>query len=181
MLLADKRALETSLKVNLLSIREKELNFYTNNCLTIGTISALLAGFAYAALQKSVEKKFFYVHLMYLIFSVASLGFQLLAVVSTTLLAMLGPGLALRGPDGSMHRAVDSMVGEYRKAFFAFLKGLLALHGAAMTYSILMLQVRQAQPIAQASRACSNETPNSCCGIPLLARRIASVSDMCIW
>jgi hypothetical protein len=62
-------------------------------------------------------------------------------VVSTTLLAMLGPGYALRGPDGSMHTAVDAMVGEYRNAFFAFLKGLLALHGAAMSYSVIMLKV----------------------------------------
>ena len=141
MLLADKRALETNLKVSLLSIREKELNFYTNNCLAIGTQSSLLAGFAYAALQTSIEKEPYLIHLVYLLCSVASLGFQLLAVVSTTLLAMLGPGLALRGTDGSMHNAVDSMVGEYRNAFFAFLKGLLALHGAAISYSIIMLQV----------------------------------------
>merc|ERR1711939_882588 len=39
-----------------------------------------------------------------------------------------------------MHAAVDSMVGEYRKAFFAFLKGILALHGTAICYSIIMLQ-----------------------------------------
>ena len=128
MLLADKRALETNLKVSLLQIREKELAFYTNNCLAIGTQSALLAGFAYAALQTSIEKDPYWVHLCYLCFSVASLGFQLLSVVSTTLLAMLGPGLALRGPDGSMHSAVDAMVGEYRNAFFAFLKGLLSLY-----------------------------------------------------
>lgn len=142
MLLADKRALETNLKVSLLSIREKELNYYTSNCIAIGTQSALLAGFAYAALQTTVDKNPVWVHMIYLICSVASLGFQLVAVVSTTLLAMIGPGLALRGPDGSMHTAVDNMIGEYRNAFFAYLKGLLALHGAAIAYSIIMLQVK---------------------------------------
>ena len=49
MLLADKRDLQNSLKVSLLQIEEKELNFYTNNCMTVGTQAALLAGFAFAA------------------------------------------------------------------------------------------------------------------------------------
>ena len=40
MLYADKRALETNLKVNLLAIREKELNYYSQNCLAIGTQAA---------------------------------------------------------------------------------------------------------------------------------------------
>jgi hypothetical protein len=58
MLYADKRALETNLKVSLLQIREKELNFYTQNCLAVGTQSALLAGFAYAGLtQVSVRPR----------------------------------------------------------------------------------------------------------------------------
>ena len=46
MLYADKRALETNLKVNLLAIREKELIYYAQNCNAIGTQAALLAGFA---------------------------------------------------------------------------------------------------------------------------------------
>ena len=37
MLYADKRALETNLQVSLLKIREKELQFYTQNCIAIGT------------------------------------------------------------------------------------------------------------------------------------------------
>ena len=47
MLYADKRALETNLQVSLLKIREKELAFYTQNCIAIGTQAALLSGFAY--------------------------------------------------------------------------------------------------------------------------------------
>ena len=47
MLFADKRALETNLQVSLLKIREKELQFYTQNCIAIGTQAALLSGFAY--------------------------------------------------------------------------------------------------------------------------------------
>ena len=74
MLWADKRALETNLKLSLLQIRERELNFYTNNCLAISTQSALLAGFAYAALMPGsslgdaggVAAQVYVVKLMYL-------------------------------------------------------------------------------------------------------------------
>ena len=37
MLYADKNALRTNLKVNMLRIRERELTYYTNNCLSIST------------------------------------------------------------------------------------------------------------------------------------------------
>ena len=50
MLLADKRDLQNSLKVSLLQIEEKELNYYTTNCMTVGTQAAMLAGFAFQAL-----------------------------------------------------------------------------------------------------------------------------------
>ena len=41
----------------------------------------------------------------------AAMGFGLLTIVVAALCSMLGPGLALRGPDGarSMHKAVDTM------------------------------------------------------------------------
>lgn len=137
MLFADKRALQTNLKVSLLEIREKELNFYSNNCLAIGTQAALLSGFASAALMTNVGREPLMLHVLYLLFSVVSLSMQLLTVVSTTLLAMLAPGLALRGPDGSMNTAVDSMIEEYRLAFFSFVLGMLALHGSLICFAWL--------------------------------------------
>ena len=55
MLYADKRALQTNLKVNLLAIRERELVFYTNNSLAIGTQAAMFAGFAFAGLTPAAR------------------------------------------------------------------------------------------------------------------------------
>jgi hypothetical protein len=152
MLWADKRALETNLKLSLLQIRERELNFYTNNCLAISTQSALLAGFAYAALMPGISlgdaggvaANVYAVKLMYLTCAVSALGLQLITVVSTTLLSMLGPGLALRGPDGSMHTAVDGMVDEYRNAFYTFLFGMLATLAAGALYCWLMFPAMEA-------------------------------------
>ena len=39
MLFADKRNLETNLQVNLLKIREKELQFYVQNCIASAAFS----------------------------------------------------------------------------------------------------------------------------------------------
>ena len=139
MLFADKRALETNLKVGLLQIREKELNFYTQNCLAVCTQAALLAGFAYSGLtQVAIPLDSEYVlKLLYLLVTSAAMCLELIAVMSTTLLSMMGPGLALRGPDGSMHPAVDGMMEEYRSAYLNFLLGLIAFHFSAALFGWL--------------------------------------------
>ena len=139
MLYADKRALETNLKVNLLAIREKELNYYAQNCLAVGTQAALLAGFAYSGLtQVAIPNDAEYVlKLGYLIVTSTAMCLELIAVMSTTLLSMMGPGLALRGPDGSVHPAVDGMMEEYRSAYLNFLLGLIAFHFSAAIFGWL--------------------------------------------
>ena len=140
MLFADKRALETNLKVNLLAIREKELNYYTQNCLAVGTQSALLAGFAYSGLTQVAipHERAYLLKLAYLLVTTTAMCFELIAVLNTTLLSMMGPGLALRGPDGSMHPAVDGMMVEYRTAYYSFVLGLVFFHISAALFSWLI-------------------------------------------
>ena len=53
MLLADKHNLQQELKLNLLHIEEKELNYYTQNCYTVGTQAALIAGFVFSAIVEA--------------------------------------------------------------------------------------------------------------------------------
>lgn len=137
MLAADKRALEQNLKVNLLKIREKELRFYTDNCVAIGTQASLLSGFAYSGLIQIVipEGKNDTLITAYLCVTVTAMGLELIAVINAMLCSMLGPGLALRGPDGSMHKAVDEMLQEYRLTFFFFGIGLVAFHFSAILFA----------------------------------------------
>jgi len=140
MLYADKRALETNLKVNLLAIREKELNYYTQNCLAVLTQAALLAGFAYSGLtQVAIPVDAEYVlKLLYLLVTTTAMCLELIAVMNCTLLSMMGPGLALRGPDGSMHPAVDGMMEEYQSAYLCFVLGLISFHFSAALFGWLM-------------------------------------------
>ena len=155
MLFADKRALETNLKVGLLQIREKELNFYTQNCLAVCTQAALLAGFAYSGLtQVSIpEEANFWVRLLYLSVTVMAMCFEIIAVLNTTLLAIVGPGLALRGPDGSMHPAVDGMMAEYKHALSCFKLGLVCFHVSAGLFGWIC------RLCAAARRTCRSRPP----------------------
>ena len=75
--------------------------------------------------------------LLYLIVTSTAMCLELVAVMSTTLLSMMGPGLALRGPDGSVHPAVDGMMEEYRSAYLNFLLGLIAFHFSAALFGWL--------------------------------------------
>ena len=139
MLYADKRALETNLQVSLLKIREKELQFYTQNCIAIGTQAALLSGFAYnGIIQVDIPSESSdWLKTCYLCVTTFAMGFELIAVLNSTLCSMLGPGLALRGPDGSMHRAVDGLMLEYRLTFLFFTMGLIAFHISALLFAWL--------------------------------------------
>lgn len=73
----------------------------------------------------------------YLCVTTMAMGFELIAVLNSTLCSMLGPGLALRGPDGSMHRAVDGLMLEYRLTFLFFVMGLIAFHASALLFAWL--------------------------------------------
>lgn len=114
MLFADKAALENRTKVRLLTIRERELTLYTQNCHTVGTVATLMAGISHSSI---IYTKFGYfqnsstlVQTLYMTGTCICMGLSLRNVLGTTMISMLGPGKALRGPDGSMHSAVDGML-----------------------------------------------------------------------
>lgn len=59
----------------------------------------------------------------YLITTVAAMGFGLMTIVISSLVSILGPGLALRGSEGaiSVHKAVETMKEESTQVFRLFL------------------------------------------------------------
>lgn len=73
-----------------------------------------MAGIAYSALIYTKMAYFqespMLQQLLYISGIVICMCLSLRNVFGTTLLTMLGPGKALRGPDGSMHSAVDGML-----------------------------------------------------------------------
>ena len=121
----------------MLRIRERELLYYTNNCLAISTSAALLAGFAWYGLTEVPfdSNANAVTQTLYLIVTTLIMGLELLTVVNATLCAILGPGLALRGPDGSMHNAVQGMMTHYRFTLACFTVGLICFMLSALLYA----------------------------------------------
>jgi len=137
MLQADKDLVEARAAVSVLSIREKELALYTRNTNLLGTVSAIMAGIGYFGLVyvkmgyykvSGPASQFVYVNSL-----TVSMCLAMQNLLGTTTIAVLGPGLALRGGPGSMHKAIDLMLGELEtvtnvlhKSIYCFMVTLIA-------------------------------------------------------
>mmetsp|Transcript_30949 Transcript_30949/g.39851 ORF Transcript_30949/g.39851 Transcript_30949/m.39851 type:complete len:212 (-) Transcript_30949:761-1396(-) len=142
MLAADKLLLQSNLRQNAIKLKEKEFMLHHDNFSNVGTQAAVLAGFTVTGLiEFSMPKEtnrllqfFYYVSV------VLSLAMNLSCVSATTALSVMGTSLALRGPDGSMVRAVDGMYLERAQIFATFGFGLFCTITAAIFASIIIMQ-----------------------------------------
>ena len=75
------------------------------------------------------------------------MGLELLTVVNATLCAILGPGLALRGPDGSVHTAVNGMMTHYKFTLACFATGLICFMFSALLYGWMQFEWTLAVPM----------------------------------
>ena len=130
MIVAERSALRTRLAQQGLAIHEKELDWMENSLEAVGTQAALLAGFAFEGITIPDEDLGNAGSVNALVFNVCcaiAFAAEVFCVVNTTLLIVWGPGLALRGPEGSMKRAVDGMLQERLVIYISFGLGLAAL------------------------------------------------------
>ena len=186
MLLADKRELQNNLKVSLLQIEEKELNYYTTNCMTVGTQAAMLGGFAFAALMKvetadtHAGKSFVEIFredalcFVWYISAVLGMLLETFALVKSMQLSILAPGLALRGSkEGSMTQALVTMRTEYHRVHMCFYSGLfcflisVALFAVAFFTHVAAVRRHREKNPAHASPsahsgACAHEAGSGC-------------------
>jgi len=120
MLIADKHRLENQTKVKLLAIRETELELYVQNCRQVGFVAAIIGGLAYFSFlytkRDYYQEAHWFARVLYVTGLTCTMSLALTIVLATTTIAMLGPGLALRGPDGSMNTAVDGILLEFELA-----------------------------------------------------------------
>lgn len=145
MLLADKLDLQNKLKLNMLQIEERELNYYTQNALTMGTQAALLAGFAFTGIveadweylqSNALSNTHPWVSSCAAVATLLAMLFEVLAVVKSVQVSILGPGLALRGSEGSMTRALSVMKLEHRRLHWQFYIGLIFFFVAAAFFCV---------------------------------------------
>lgn len=100
MIAADKNHLQASLTQGVLQIQSSLIDLYTSNLNSIGTLGALVAGFAYTGIAEAVYPDtsaeggiiFFYYF-----FDIACLTFGVFCISQATIVTMYGPSLALNG------------------------------------------------------------------------------------
>lgn len=142
MLAAEKEALEQYALQQTMAIREKLLNYFTENTTAIATQAALIAGFALSA-QTSISIPVYecddnaddgsyacdhegeptqpYQTFCFNVCCTLCLATSVYCVMSATFVTVWGPGLALRGKSGSaVSRAIDGFFEERKRIFKSF-------------------------------------------------------------
>ncbi|RYG98827.1 hypothetical protein EON65_50960 [archaeon] len=96
----------------IIEIRKSEIDFYLRVASALGTQAALVGGFAYLTFSQNLEAHYvytYYVNTVYYVAAGMTVAFAIHVMLNTMLIQILGPGLALNGPVGSMARAVEGM------------------------------------------------------------------------
>ena len=151
MLAADKLQLQSQLKQQAVRLKEKEFTLHHENLMTVGTQAAVLAGLDITMLiefqptpladwHQDHQLVARCLHVVYYTLITSAFGCNLRVVAQTTALSVLGAGLALRGPDGSMGTATDCLYAERRRVFSTFAAGLGLTLSALMVAVWLVLQ-----------------------------------------
>mmetsp|Transcript_109172 Transcript_109172/g.315427 ORF Transcript_109172/g.315427 Transcript_109172/m.315427 type:complete len:241 (+) Transcript_109172:161-883(+) len=118
-----KNSVVTEASLSHADVRQRELDFYTNNYWTWGGTATTMAGFVFTQLTNPTpDDTDIYLDSFYLLCTSLCLGLNLCIITWTVLCCTWGPGLALRGANGmkSFHHAVDFLKGEQHSIHIAF-------------------------------------------------------------
>ncbi|CAE8638587.1 unnamed protein product, partial [Polarella glacialis] len=118
-------------------IRQKEVDFYTNNFWVWGsTSSVIMAGFMFDMLTQEIpEGTNEVLSMVYLAFTSLCLSLDMCVITWTILLCMWGPELALRGTDGmkAFNDSVAFLKSEQSRVYAAFVASVVAYFGSSCT------------------------------------------------
>jgi len=131
-------------------LKEKEFNLHHSNLMTVGTQAAVLAGLditmfiefnppdndVWGAGLTMIPR---FLKFLYYITITSAFCANMIVVSQTTTLSVLGAGLALRGPDGSMMTATDGLYEERTSVFSTFGVGLACTVGSVVICVWLIL------------------------------------------
>jgi hypothetical protein len=133
MLSAEHYALEHRAVQSLLDLRQREVSFMTERFNSIGTQSSLIAGFVVTTMtsldpatdEHTNDTSVIEVLYVFWVTSALSLTCSVHCILNSTFVAIWGPGLALRGPSGSVSRAYFSMMKERHHIMIAYVASLV--------------------------------------------------------
>ena len=124
---ANQKQLCQATNQGLLSIRQSEINYYQSLNVAFGTQAALIGGFTYGVFtQNQINDQNGYSGIdaladCYWVCSAVTIALSVHVILCTTLMQVLGPGLSLNGPVGSMARATEGMRIEQKPIIRSFI------------------------------------------------------------
>lgn len=127
---ANQDAVLQQANIQLVNIRYAEIQYFTDFFTNFGTQCFLLAGFICGAVSQTpaydADCNYFW-QFLYNISSALCVAFATLGLLMSVFISVFGQGLAIRGPPGSMIKAIEGMVEEQHNAVALFV-------GAAVCY-----------------------------------------------
>lgn len=147
MIQASKDELEMELQASFVEIRKREMAFYVTNCRSLGTQAALIAAFSYAGITVDLRQSHGALKAIYMSLVTCAMGFAFTSLINSMMASMLGPGYALRGPEGSYHHATESMMYEYKLVALNLLLAMSSFYFAAVAYVFLAFHVSLSIPV----------------------------------
>ena len=130
MIVADRNELEMQLRTAALKVREKELIAFTDNFSVLSTQSVFLTGLGYSGLIMTpvwYSTRRIFLQLLFYTFITLAIWLNIMTMCITSWSMIFGPGLGIRGPDGSMKRAVMGMRSERKWALRFYWAGLVSM------------------------------------------------------
>jgi len=123
MLKAEQELLVQTTNQQLLGIRQAELDYFTSVYDTYAFQAALVAGsvangFEQVLTQPAIIPR--WLKSGYWISAAFSMAFSIHCLSCTSFLSIYGPGFAMRGPVGSMTKAVRGMIQEHHQVFVSY-------------------------------------------------------------
>jgi hypothetical protein len=122
---ANQQALIHQTNLGVLAIRQSELRYYVDLNGAFGTQAALVGGFTYGVFTQHAKIEGYYYadtfENIYWVAAAATIACAIHVIITTMALQVLGPGLALNGPVGSMTKATEGLKAEQRYVTTAFI------------------------------------------------------------
>ena len=160
MLSAQKKLLEATVAETGAQLQQQELTYYTSNFGNMMTMASVIGGFAFSGILISttytgagdddtgsgyIDGSDLWISCLFYGLASVSVGACLSCALICLAVNVRGPGLALRGKDGSLKKSVDSMRRWQKISFYFLGAGVVAFHLEGLAYAWLMLHQDGAQ------------------------------------
>jgi hypothetical protein len=131
-----------------INIRQTELNYFINLFNVFGTNAAIMGGFTFGILTQNIinyaNKEVYLYKYCYYVLAALTIASSVHVMLTTMLVQVYGPGLALHGPLGSMAKAAEGMKEEQKQIGVAVITMVVAFASSTMWLFFCVMTVFEA-------------------------------------